>query len=209
MMKELDKKIELHIITDGERSLEEVIHFAPKLEPYLSYLHIREPNRTASELYDCIQNIQQQGFPLEKLVVNDRIDVALATGISHVQLGYRSIPVAIISDKFPALHIGASIHSLEEASDTKADWLLYGHIFDTTSKKGKPCRGTKLLQQLTKKVLKPVIAIGGITPQNTKEVCAAGASGIAIMSGIWQAINPVEKVKEYAYKLEEWEDEKL
>lgn len=205
----MNKKIALHIITDGQHSLHEVVHFVTKFEPYISYLHIREPSCTASELFDCIKKLKYAGFPLQKIVINDRIDVALATDVSHVQIGYRSIPVAIASEKFSNLKIGASIHSLEEATNTKANWLLYGHIFDTASKKGFACRGTKLLQQLVSNVSIPVIAIGGITPQNTKEVCASGVSGIAVMSGIWQANDPIEKVKEYASQLKEWEDEKF
>ena len=205
----MNEKVALHVITDGQHSLHDVVHFATNFEPYISYLHIREPNCTASELYECIKNLINEGFPLQNIVMNDRIDVALATGVSHVQIGYRSIPVAIVSEKFPNLKIGASIHSLEEATNTNANWFLYGHIFDTSSKKGIACRGTTLLQQLVENVSNPVIALGGITPQNTKEVCATGVLGIAVMSGIWQANDPIAKVKEYASKLKEWEDEKL
>lgn len=207
MIFEMDKKIELHILTDGQHSLNDVVHFATKFESYLSYLHIREPNHTASELYDCIKSLKQADFPLQKIVINDRIDVALASEISHVQIGYRSIPIAIASEKFPNLQLGASIHSLEEAKNTTAQWLLYGHIFGTASKSGMPGRGTEELARIVKHVSRPVVAIGGITPQNVKQVCATGVSGIAVMSGIWQAIDPIEKAKEYAYKLEEWEYE--
>ncbi|WP_102691642.1 thiamine phosphate synthase [Rummeliibacillus pycnus] len=205
----MDKKVALHIITDGQHSLHEVVHIATKFEPDIRYLHIREPGWTAAELFDCVKKLAYAGFPLQKIVINDRIDVALATNVSHVQLGYRSIPIAIASEKFSNLKMGASIHSLEEAINTKANWYLYGHIFDTASKKGIACRGTKLLQQLVNSISIPVIAIGGVTPQNTKEVCATGVSGIAVMSGIWQANDPVAKVKEYAHQLKEWEDEKF
>jgi thiazole tautomerase (transcriptional regulator TenI) len=101
---------------------------------------------------------------------------------------------------FPQLKIGKSVHSVAEANLAKeegADFLILGHIYPTDSKPGLPCKGVELLRQVMGNVSLPVIAIGGIKPENTKEILLNGAKGIAVMSGVLDAENPVLAAKAY------------
>jgi thiamine-phosphate pyrophosphorylase len=136
------------------------------------------------------------------LIVNDRVDVALATAADAVQRTGTSLPVddirAIAGTR---LSVGASVHSLEDAieAETKgADWLVFGPVYDTPSKRpyGAP-QGLDALAKVTGRVRVPVIAIGGITPTRVREVRAAGAHGVAAITAILTAPSPGDAVRRF------------
>lgn len=84
-------------------------------------------------------------------MINDRIDIAILLNIPRVQLGYRSADVRSVKEKFSYLHVGYSVHSLEEAIDAfknGADSLVYGHVFPTDCKKVCQREGLKKFQTL-------------------------------------------------------------
>ncbi len=122
-----------------------------------------------------------------KILVNDRLDVALAAGASGVHLGRQSIPVSAVAGKRKLLPdgflIGASCHSLPEAEAAAragADYVIFGPVFATPSKAAYgPPQGTEKLAEVCARVRVPVIAIGGITAENAAGCLRAGAAGIA------------------------------
>lgn len=190
---------QLHVISDGKLSIEEFMDIAIVIEPYVDKFHLREKQKSAKAIHDSVTLLINNGIPLSKIIINDRIDVALVlqTGI---QLAYHSLPIDIVKQAFPEMHAGCSIHSLEEAKMAQnggADYLLYGHVFESSSKKGLLPRGLKELAKIKEAVSIPVLAIGGITPENLKQVLHTSADGIAIMSGIIQAEDPLYAVKRY------------
>ncbi|MFK4998514.1 thiamine phosphate synthase [Bacillus sp. N9] len=89
------------------------------------------------------------------------------------------------------------MHSLDEVDET-ADWLLYGHIFETACKDGATPRGINALHEITTHASCPVYAIGGIQPEHVELLRNAGASGIAVMSSIFSTDDPAATAKEYA-----------
>jgi thiamine-phosphate pyrophosphorylase len=133
--------------------------------------------------------------PAPFLIVNERADVALAVGADGVQRTHASLPVAdmqVVADK--RLKIGASVHSVDEAvraADDGADWVFFGPVYDTPSKRayGAP-QGLAMLGRAAAAVAIPVIAIGGITPARVSEVRGAGARGVAVVSAILSADDP-------------------
>jgi len=129
------------------------------------------------------------------LIVNHRVDVALAVEADGVQLGWRSLPPAevrcIAGDR---LKIGVSCHNAEDlaaARTNNADYVILGPVFPTPSKEG-------LVAPLTVEGFRrcadgfalPVIAVGGITPENAASVRAAGAFGLAVIGAILRAEDP-------------------
>lgn len=193
--------MELHVITNGSM-LQEHWERIPSIIHEVDYLHIREHTKTAKELFTLVSLLMENGVPPNKLIMNDRLDLAFVMGLHGVQLGFRSIPLSNIKNKatFHNLQFGKSVHSIDEAvaaMGEEADYLLYGHIFSTQSKKGLPPRGVQSLKEIVHSVTIPVIAIGGITPTNVNEVLLAGAKGIAIMSPIWNTSNPLKVIKDY------------
>ncbi len=136
------------------------------------------------------------------LVVNDRVDVALAVGADAVQRTSTSLPVKDIRalvDK--RLRIGASVHSLPEALEAEvngADWLVFGPIYDTASKRAHgPPQGLDALTRVATAVRIPVLAIGGMTAERVREVKRAGARGVAAISAILSADSPADATRRF------------
>ena len=162
----------------------------------LSLVQIREKNLSGRMLYDLVtQATQLTRGSLTRLLVNDRLDVALAAGADGVHLTSASLPAHVVREiAGPEFLIGVSTHSLETARDAReggADFAVFGPVFETESKRvyGPP-QGLDKLQQVTSELQGfPVVAIGGITLDNAESCFAAGASGIAGIR-LFDAFNP-------------------
>ncbi|WP_342039379.1 thiazole tautomerase TenI [Gracilibacillus kekensis] len=189
----------IHLITNGKLT-EKELQDLPFLQHDVDYIHIREKSKTAQEIQTIVSFLLEKGVPKQKLIINDRVDIAAINNCHGVQLAYHSLPVDVVKGTFPELSIGKSVHSLEEAVHAEkagANFIIYGHIFHSLSKKGLSPQGISRLQEITQSVSIPVVAIGGITPENAQAVLKAGASGIAVMSGVWNAADPLEILKQY------------
>ncbi|ARJ20464.1 thiazole tautomerase TenI [Bacillus sp. ISL-8] len=200
-------KNELHVISNGHMPFEELVNVAMQIESEIDYLHIREREKSTKELYEGVESLLGKGFPASKIVINDRIDIAILLNIPRVQLGYRSADVRSVKEKFSYLHVGYSVHSLDEAIvafKNGADSLVYGHVFPTDCKKGVPAGGLEEIAHMASCLSIPITAIGGITPENTGDVLANGVSGIAVMSGIISSSNPYSKAKSYKESIRKW-----
>lgn len=198
--KDINATKELHVVSTGQQTAETLVQIVAMIHKGVNKIHLREKSWTAAELVRVIEALTDRGVPLEKIIVNDRVDIAHILGANGVQLAHHSIDASLVMQAFSSLKIGCSIHSLDEAIKAEkkgVDYLLYGHIHCTRSKEGMTPRGLNNLRKLTQQVTIPVIAIGGITPENTHDTLAAGANGIAVMSGVFQADDPVRAVMNY------------
>ncbi|WP_027953886.1 thiazole tautomerase TenI [Halobacillus kuroshimensis] len=196
--------MKLHVISTGRQSREELCTRVAAIEPMIDFFHLREKQWSASEIAGTIDALTELGFPTEKLVINDRVDVAVAKAVPHVQLAGHSLPVEEVKRAFPFLNVGCSVHSMEEAITAEkrgADFILFGHVFETASKPGLTGRGLEALQRVTQAVSLPVTAIGGLKPENVSRLQRSGASGAAVLSGILLADDAEEAVRRYRYRL--------
>jgi thiamine-phosphate diphosphorylase len=94
--------------------------------------------------------------------------------------------------------IGCSIHSLEKARQVEAegaDYLIAGTIFPSGTHPDMPAQGLEFLERVCRAVRLPVIAIGGITPQNTSDCLRAGACGVAVLSAIMRSADPEQSAR--------------
>ncbi|MMZ53721.1 Regulatory protein TenI [compost metagenome] len=190
----------LHIISSGKQPLATVRDITAQIHPYIDMFHIREKQRSARELWEWAQGITVAGLPKTKLAVNDRVDVALACHAAAIQVAYHSLPPDVIRRLVPNKRIGVSVHNVAEAEAAEAagaDYVLYGHVFASASKPGLAGRGLAALQETVESVSVPVIALGGITPDNAAEVLATGCAGIAVLSAVMHATNPVLSVQRF------------
>lgn len=134
------------------------------------------------------------------VIVNDRLDVALAGGARGAQLTSRSLTPADARLVAPALPLGASVHGLPEAlaaARAGADWVVAGNVYPTASHPGARGRGIAFLRALAAGLAIPVIAIGGVTPATVPLLRAAGAQGIAAIRGIWGASRADQAATDY------------
>ncbi|WP_096155292.1 thiazole tautomerase TenI [Bacillus sp. FJAT-45066] len=192
--------MQLHVISDGKKQVDELVNIFTSIHPHVDYMHLREKHKTASELVSIVEKLLAQGVPSQKIIINDRLDVAHSMNLKGAQLAYHSVDIKLARKAFPNLLLGCSIHSLEEAiyaEQNGADYLLFGHIYETTSKQGKIPKGLAQLKKIINNVSIPVISIGGIIPENVKDIHDLGGSGVAIMSGIVSAEDVVEAAKTY------------
>jgi len=191
---------QLHAISTGNQEISEFLEKMKQIHMHLDYIHLRERGWTAQDYLRVIEKLHKMGVKLNKIIINDRVDVAIVTKVGGVQLPSHSIDVTKVKHHFSTIRIGCSVHSVEEAiqrEEDGADYLLYGHIFSTKSKANVAPRGLKSLRNVVRNVKIPVIAIGGITPQNVKSVIDVGATGIAAMTGIFLAKDAKRTVIEY------------
>ena len=119
-----------------------------------------------------------------RVLVNDRIDIALAAGAHGVHLRADSVAASRARAMLPASFlIGRSVHSLSEAlaaqEDGGLDYLLFGTVFATSSKPGAAPAGIDALRRVAGAATLPVLAIGGVTAANAPQVATAGAAGLA------------------------------
>ena len=194
----------LYLVTDraiARRPLVEVVEEC--LDAGLRAVQLREKDLPVPDLLGLAMSLRavtrHRGA---RLLVNDRADVALATGADGVQRTHLSLPVeALRRIGPPSFVIGASVHAPGEASQAAAggaDFIVFGPIYDTPSKRqyGAP-QGPEALAQVVAAVDRPVIAIGGITPERVREVLAAGAVGVAVISSILGAERPADATKAF------------
>ena len=122
-----------------------------------------------------------------RVLVNDRLDVAIAAGAHGVHLRGDSMPASRARAMAPTpFLIGRSVHDAEEARRVTEqgglDFLVFGPVFDTSSKPGRPAAGCDALRSVVSRFPLPVLAVGGVTHDRVAAVTAAGAAGFAAIS---------------------------
>jgi thiamine-phosphate pyrophosphorylase len=189
---------DLYVVTDrqltGGRPLRLVVEAA--LRGGARAVQLREKDLPPRELYPLAVEMRQltQAYGA-RLLINDRVDVALAVNADGVHLTTTSLPASIARRVLgPGRLIGVSTHTCAEAQAAVgegADFLVFGPVFFTPSKAlyGQPV-GLEALRAVRAVVKAPILAIGGIKPTNLDQVLAVGADGIAVISAIISAEDP-------------------
>ncbi len=186
----------LMLITDRfrlrGRPLEEVASQA--VEGGVNAVQLREKDMGTGELSELAATLHAALRDRAMLLVNDRIDIALAVGADGVHLPEHSLPGDKARDiAGDACIVGRSVHSVEAAVAAQAegaDYLQVGTIFETASKPGRPAAGLSLVREVRDAVSIPVVAVGGIDAGNAAGVIAAGADGVAVIGAIMDADDP-------------------
>ncbi|MEP7337548.1 MAG: thiamine phosphate synthase [Acidobacteriota bacterium] len=165
-------------------------------------IQLRDKDASARELLDaarkCLLLTQAAGA---KLIINDRVDVALTANADGVHLGQEDLSVQeareiLGEDKI----IGISTHSSDQfraALETSADYIAVGPIFPTKTKENPaPVVGLDLVREARKLTDRPIVAIGGITLERAAEVMAAGADSVAVISALY----PFAEIRDFFTK---------
>lgn len=162
-------------------------------------VQLREKDMDAKPLFHLAQSLRAITARYgAKLIINSRLDIALAAEADGLHLPENELPVQTVKRFFSAL-VGRSVHSVEgakEAEQSGADYLVFGHVFETSSKTVAP-RGLNALEEVCKAVSIPVYAVGGITPERVSECLKAGAFGVAVMNAVMSASDIRKVVKEF------------
>lgn len=165
-------------------------------------VQIREKDLATRDLLKLVEGaVSAAAGTSTGVVVNDRLDLALAAGAVGVHLGMRSLPAGTVRGVVPReFLVGVSCHSLAEAvaaEQAKADYILLGPIFETASKLAYgPPLGLEKLREVAARVKLPILALGGITVERVKDCLEAGATGIAGISIFQSAPSLAARVRE-------------
>lgn len=139
------------------------------------------------------------------LIINDRVDVAIAVGADGVHLGQEDFPVPAARKIAPELLIGASSHNLEEAlraQEEGADYVNIGPIFPTGTKEGiEHFLGPGAIGEIAPKLRIPFTVMGGIKEANVGEVIAMGARKVAVVTAITQAPDIAQAVRSFRARI--------
>jgi len=160
---------------------------------------VRDKAATTRELIDLAARVRSL-VGRACVIVDDRVDVALAAGVDGVHLGVEDLPIEVARRLAPELLIGATCRSgtaLAAARSAGADYAGFGPIHPTSSKAGLPAPlGVDALATAAADAVLPVIAIGGIDAAAARSARAAGAHGVAVIGAIWRDPDPVNAAKE-------------
>ncbi len=157
-------------------------------------VQVREKDMPGAKLLELVVSLKEAVGDQAVVLVNERVDVAFASGVSGVHLGEDGLGVAtarrILGDGYL---VGRSVHSLaaaEEAEAQGADFLIVGTMYSTRSHPGALPAGPELMRNISRHCRVPLIGIGGINESNLGEVFRAGASGVAVITSILNSDDP-------------------
>jgi thiamine-phosphate pyrophosphorylase len=141
-----------------------------------------------------------------KVIINDRVAIVSAVAADGVHLGSQDMAVSTARALLGAeALIGSTAHSMDEireAETSGADYVGFGSIYSSTTKKVDEIQGTEGIRAARRLTTLPLVAIGGITVERAGDVIAAGADGVAVISGLWSADDVEARARQYRAAIE-------
>jgi len=193
----------LYLVTDRGlslgRPLEDVVMSA--VSGGVTCVQLREKESSSREFLELSRKLREalSGFDVP-LIINDRLDIALACGADGVHLGQNDMPLEearrILGDKVIIGISASSVQSAIEAERGGADYIGVSPVFPTPTKEDtSPALGLSGLREMRKAVKIPLVGIGGLNSGNAADVTRSGADGIAVVSAIMSAPDPEQAAR--------------
>jgi len=172
-------------------------------------VQLRDKHRTKAELLEVAQKLKKVCTEKEALfIVNDYLDIALASGADGLHLGQEDLPLSEARRLLPMDKlVGCSTTTLSQAVRAQsggADYIAVGSIYPTLSKENFKLVGLDTLRRIKGKVSLPLIAIGGIDQTNIEEIMKAGANGVAVISAVLGAEDVEGATRKLAATIEQF-----
>ena len=193
-MKNLD--LSLYLVTDKSDDVEKFLKTIEEaIKGGVSVVQIREKTADTLDFYNLALKVKEITTKYNiPLIINDRVDVALAIDAEGVHVGQSDMPCDVTRalvghDKI----VGVSAATIEEAKKAEkdgADYIGTGAVFPTATKDDAPKITKKDLKEIVDSINIPVVAIGGITIENASELIDTGISGLSVVSAIMSSDDP-------------------
>lgn len=191
----------LYLVTEESVPLDTLLDIIKKsIAGGVDVVQLREKSSSGKIFYEKALAIKQllrnTGVPL---IINDRVDVALAIEADGVHVGQSDLPLQAVKKMIPdTMIVGISARNLEEALEAEkngADYIGVGALFSTSSKHDAKVLPEGMLEKICRQVSIPVIAIGGLTAERIKTLSNSRISGAAVVSALMKAENPEQAAK--------------
>ena len=199
-MKNID--LSLYLVTDNSDDVEKFLNTIEEaIKGGVSVVQIREKTADTLEFYNLALQVKEITTKYNvPLIINDRVDVALAIDADAVHVGQSDMPCDITrkligEDKI----LGVSAATIEEAKKAErdgADYIGTGAVFPTKTKDDAPSITKQDLKDVVESINIPVVAIGGITLENAHELTDTGIAGLSVVSAIMSSENPKKSSEE-------------
>ena len=199
-MKNID--LSLYLVTDNSDDVEKFLNTIEEaIKGGVSVVQIREKTADTLEFYNLALQVKEITTKYNvPLIINDRVDVALAIDADGVHVGQSDMPCDITrkligEDKI----LGVSAATIEEAKKAErdgADYIGTGAVFPTKTKDDAPSITKKDLKEITESINIPTVAIGGITLENASQLKDTGIAGLSVVSAIMSSDNPKKSSEE-------------
>ena len=195
-MKNVD--LSLYLVTDNSDDVEKFLNTIEEgIKGGVTVVQIREKTADTLEFYNLALKVKEITTKYDvPLIINDRVDVALAIDAGGVHVGQSDMPCSVTrrligEDKI----LGVSAATIEEAKKAEkdgADYIGTGAVFPTATKDDAPKITKKDLKEIVDSINIPVVAIGGITLENASQLNDTGIAGLSVVSAIMSSENPKE-----------------
>lgn len=208
----MEKKIDLslYLVTDRRmlRGLELIELVIKAAAGGVTVVQLREKDCSSREFYELAIALRKNMPSDVPLIINDRVDIALAARADGVHLGQSDLPVNVARELLgPEAIIGLSVETfdqLETAKSLPVDYLAVSPVFPTPTKTdfSSPAWGLAGLRRARASTSLPLVAIGGINETNAGEVIQAGADGLAVVSAICASSDPEQAARNLRREIE-------
>ena len=194
--------LSLYLVTDNSDDVEKFLKtIEDGIKGGVSVVQLREKTANTLDFYNLALRVKEITSKYNvPLIINDRIDIALAIDADGVHVGQSDMPCDVarkLIGKDKILGISAStIPEAHKAQKDGADYIGTGAVFPTTTKDDAPSVTKQELKEIVDSIDIPVVAIGGITIENASELIDTGISGLSVVSAIMSAKNPKKASQE-------------
>jgi thiamine-phosphate pyrophosphorylase len=190
-------EVALYLVTDStNQNIESFCGIVEQaLEGGVTLVQLREKTATSREFYQRALRLKEVTDRFQvPLIINDRLDIALAVDAAGLHIGQEDLPVAVARRLLgPDKILGATAATVADALAAQAagaDYLGSGAVYPTGTKPGKAILPLSVLAQIKLAVRIPVVAIGGITADNIGPLRDTGVDGVAVVSTIMDSADP-------------------
>ncbi|MGN7400224.1 thiamine phosphate synthase [Cytobacillus praedii] len=197
----------LYLVTEESMPIEQLLRTVEEaVKGGVTIVQLREKNASGKNFYEkakCVKALLSAYHV--PLVINDRVDVALAVGADGVHIGQTDLPLAVVRSIVPSsMFVGVSVSTINEAKEAEeigADYIGVGAVFPTHSKDDAKILPSGMLAEITNAVAIPAVAIGGIKLDYISQLRKMNIAGVAIVSGIMKADDPYNAASSYRKKM--------
>lgn len=209
--------LSLYLVTDRSLSLDRSLEYVVKeaVEGGVTIVQLREKDCSSAEFYHLAISLKNLLKPYNvPLIINDRLDIALACDAEGLHIGQSDLPYSIARKLMGNNKIiGLSVESVEnaiEANKLDVDYIGISPVFDTNTKTDTArALGIEGVKEIAKISVHPCVGIGGINQHNTKDILEAGADGVSVVSAIMSAENPKQSAKIFSHIIKELKSQRI